>query len=122
MDIEKLLAANPAMTDIHLTEGLPLMIRVYGALKRLKEVAEPSLFAELLASYVPDKRRAEYERTGSIDSAFSLGDVRCRLHLYHSGGARRRRSVSCRSFLRWARIRIRAGSRRCRSFRMGWCW
>lgn len=28
MDIEKLLAANPAMTDIHLTEGLPLMIRV----------------------------------------------------------------------------------------------
>ena len=87
MDIEKLLAANPAMTDIHLTEGLPLMIRVYGAMKRLKEVAEPSLFAELLASYVPDKQRAEYERTGSIDSAFSLGDVRCRLHLYHSGGA-----------------------------------
>ena len=34
MDIEKLLVANPAMTDIHLTEGLPLMIRVYGALKK----------------------------------------------------------------------------------------
>ena len=38
MDIEKLLAANPAMTDIHLTEGLPLMIRVYGALKKMKEI------------------------------------------------------------------------------------
>lgn len=55
MDIEKLLAANPAMTDIHLTEGLPLMIRVYGALKKMKEIAEPQLFAELISSYVPPR-------------------------------------------------------------------
>ena len=86
MDIEKLLAANPAMTDIHLTEGLPLMIRVYGALKRMKEIAEPQLFAELISSYVPPDRQAAYQRTGSADSAFSLGNVRCRLHLYRSGG------------------------------------
>lgn len=87
MDIEKLLAANPAMTDIHLTEGLPLMIRVYGALKKMKEIAEPQLFAELIASYVPPDRQAAYQRTGSADSAFSLGNVRCRLHLYRSGDA-----------------------------------
>ncbi len=86
MDIEKLLAANPAMTDIHLTEGLPLMIRVYGALKKMKEIAEPQLFAELISSYVPEDRQAAYQRTGSADSAFSLGNVRCRLHLYRSGG------------------------------------
>ena len=86
MDIEKLLAANPAMTDIHLTEGLPLMIRVYGALKKMKEIAEPQLFAELISSYVPPDRQAAYQRTGSADSAFSLGNVRCRLHLYRSGG------------------------------------
>ena len=85
MDIEKLLAANPAMTDIHLTEGLPLMIRVYGALKKMKEIAEPQLFAELISSYVPPDRQAAYQRTGSADSAFSLGNVRCRLHLYRSG-------------------------------------
>ena len=75
MDIEKLLAANPAMTDIHLTEGLPLMIRVYGALKKMKEIAEPQLFAELISSYVPPDRQAAYQRTGSADSAFSLGNV-----------------------------------------------
>ena len=86
MDIEKLLAANPAMTDIHLTGGLPLMIRVYGALKKMKEIAEPALFEELISSYVPKERQAEYQRTGSADSAFSLGNVRCRLHLYRSGG------------------------------------
>lgn len=86
MDIEKLLAANPAMTDIHLTEGLPLMIRVYGALKKMKEIAEPQLFSELISSYVPPDRQAAYQRTGSADSAFSLGNVRCRLHLYRSGG------------------------------------
>lgn len=86
MDIEKLLVANPAMTDIHLTEGWPLMIRVYGALKKLKEIAEPALFEELVSAYVPEARQAEYQRTGSIDCAFSLGNIRCRLHLYHSGG------------------------------------
>ena len=113
MDIEKLLAANPAMTDIHLTEGLPLMIRVYGALKKMKEIAEPQLFAELISSYVPPDRQAAYQRTGSADSAFSLGNVRCRLHLY------RRRSVSCRSFLCSARIPTGRGWRRYRSFRTG---
>ena len=116
MDIEKLLAANPAMTDIHLTEGLPLMIRVYGALKKMKEIAEPQLFAELISSYVPPDRQAAYQRTGSADSAFSLGNVRCRLHLYRSGGLA---SVSCRSFLCLARIPTGRGWRRYRSFRTG---
>ena len=115
MDIEKLLAANPAMTDIHLTEGLPLMIRVYGALKKMKEIAEPQLFAELISSYVPEDRQAAYQRTGSADSAFSLGNVRCRLHLYRSGGL----AASCRSFLCSARIPTGRGWRRYRSFRTG---
>lgn len=107
MDIEKLLAANPAMTDIHLTEGLPLMIRVYGALKKMKEIAEPQLFAELISSYVPEDRQAAYQRTGSADSAFSLGNVRCRLHLYRS----------CRTGLSSSRaLREAARVRRWRAF------
>ena len=116
MDIEKLLAANPAMTDIHLTEGLPLMIRVYGALKKMKEIAEPQLFAELISSYVPPDRQAAYQRTGSADSAFSLGNIRCRLHLYRSGGLA---SAAIRSFLCSARIPTGRGWRRYRSFRTG---
>ena len=114
MDIEKLLAANPAMTDIHLTEGLPLMIRVYGALKKMKEIAEPQLFAELISSYVPPDRQAAYQRTGSADSAFSLGNVRCRLHLYRSGGLA---SAAIRTGLSSSRaLREAARVRRWRAF------
>ena len=37
MDMEKMITAYPAMTDIHVTEGEPVSIRVYGGLKKLKE-------------------------------------------------------------------------------------
>ena len=33
MDMEKMITAYPAMTDIHVTEGEPVSIRVYGSLK-----------------------------------------------------------------------------------------
>lgn len=88
MDIEKLVASYPAMTDIHLTEESPIMIRLYGNLKKLKEVAEPSLFDDLLAKYVPEERKMALQEIGACDSAFSVGTLRCRLHLYRSNGKR----------------------------------
>ena len=113
MDIEKLLAANPAMTDIHLTEGLPLMIRVYGALKKMKEIAEPQLFAELISSYVPPDRQAAYQRTVRFLWEMSAAVCICiAAAVWH-----RRRSAFCRSFLCLARILTGRGWRRYRSFR-----
>lgn len=88
MDIEKLVASYPAMTDIHLTEESPIMIRLYGNLKKLKEVAAPALFDDVLAQYVPEERKLLWQETGACDSAFSVGTLRCRLHLYRSNGKR----------------------------------
>lgn len=42
MDMEKMITAYPAMTDIHVTEGEQVSIRVYGSLKKLKEKGEDS--------------------------------------------------------------------------------
>ena len=88
MDIEKLVASYPAMTDIHLTEESPIMIRLYGNLKKLKEIANPTLFDDLLDQYVPEARKVIWQETGACDSAFSVGTLRCRLHLYRSNGKR----------------------------------
>ena len=88
MDIEKLVASYPAMTDIHLTEESPIMIRLYGNLKKLKEIANPTLFDDLLDQYVPEARKVVWQETGACDSAFSVGTLRCRLHLYRSNGKR----------------------------------
>lgn len=44
MDMEKMITAYPAMTDIHVTEGEPVSIRVYGSLKKLKEKGGRFLF------------------------------------------------------------------------------
>ena len=88
MDIEKLVASYPAMTDIHLTEESPIMIRLYGNLKKLKEIADPTLFDDLLDQYVPEARKVVWQETGACDSAFSVGTLRCRLHLYRSNGKR----------------------------------
>ena len=88
MDIEKLAASYPAMTDIHLTEESPVMIRLYGNLKKMKETADASLLDDLMARYVSEERKLLFQETGACDSAFSLGTLRCRLHLYRSNGKR----------------------------------
>lgn len=41
MDIEKLIGDNPAITDIHVTEGEPVTIRLYGSLKQAAEGKGP---------------------------------------------------------------------------------
>lgn len=119
MDIEKLLSANPAMTDIHLTEGLPLMIRVYGALKKMKEIAEPQLLqSSSLPMCLPiDRRRISGQEARTVRFLWEMSAAVCiciAAAVWH-----RRRSASCRSFLCSARIPTGRGWRRYRSFRTG---
>ncbi len=86
MDIEKLAASYPAMTDIHVTEGEPVVIRLYGALKKLRETVDAAAMDALLDAYVPEEKRSA--GPGALDAAFSVGALRCRLHVYQSGGRR----------------------------------
>lgn len=86
MDIEKLIAAYPSMTDIHLTEDQPVTIRVYGELKVLKEYPQKTWFDEFFHSYLSEDKKKQFAQEGACDSSFSVGSIRCRLHLYQSGG------------------------------------
>ncbi len=86
MDIEKIIAAHPGVTDIHWSEEQPVMIRLQGNLKKCKEMVHHEDFEALFQSYVSEARQKLFQTTGACDSAFSLGPWRCRLHLYQSEG------------------------------------
>lgn len=86
MEIEKWILANGSMTDIHLTEGEPVVIRQNGNLRKMKEMADISLFHELFEKYLSPSKKAEFGEKGSCDGAFSVGNTRIRLHIYQSFG------------------------------------
>ena len=76
----------PNLTDVHATQDEPLMIRAGGALKKLRETAGEDFFTALFTSYVNEDRMTAYKKEGALDTAFSLGNTRFRLHIYKSGG------------------------------------
>ena len=78
-----LLAAHPAATDVHLTEGGPAYLREEGTLRPAGDL--PDLFPAL-EELLPPAKRALWEHGGAGDGAFALSGVRCRLHLYRAGG------------------------------------
>lgn len=86
MNIEKIMTAYPAMTDIHVTEGETVSIRVYGGLKKLKETADNDFFASLFHDFLGAEKEEEWERRGSCDGGGTIGSCRLRIHLYHSFG------------------------------------
>lgn len=86
MDIEKLMTAYPSMTDIHVTEGAPISIRLYGSLKKLKETADAAFFASLFQDFLGEEKEKEWEQRGSCDGSASLGSCRIRIHVYRSFG------------------------------------
>lgn len=93
MDIEKLAASYPAMTDIHVTEGEAVVIRLYGALKKLKEIVDTADLDAFLESTLSPEMQEALRTGGACDAAFSAGTLRCRLHAYKAGG---RRAVAIR--------------------------
>lgn len=86
MDIEKLMTTYPLMTDIHVTEGAPISIRLYGSLKKLKEIADAAFFTALFHDFLGKEKEKEWEQRGSCDGSASLGGSRIRIHVYRSFG------------------------------------
>ncbi len=81
-----LLSDFPSATDIHLTEGMPVALRVEGDLVRVAVDGGAVLAAlrELLGERVEES----LSRRGAYDGAVSVGAVRCRVHWYRAGGNR----------------------------------
>lgn len=77
MDITQLLAfvmQNDA-SDLHLSGGSPPIVRVYGALKRLKaDVLTNESIRGMLYSIMTDEQRSEFEKDLELDFAISFGE------------------------------------------------
>ena len=87
MDINELLAyaVKNKASDLHLSSGLPAMIRVDGDLRRLSLPAlENQQLAELLYSTMSDVQRRDFEANLEIDYSYEVkGLARFRVNCFH---------------------------------------
>ena len=92
MDITELLAycVKQKASDLHLSAGLPPMIRVDGELSRMNApVMNHKEVRILVYNIMNDKQRRDYEALLEVDFAFELaGLARCRVNAFnHNRGA-----------------------------------
>lgn len=78
------------ITDIHMTAGKPALIRSEGLLMPGGWIPSGEDLAFFLQPFLSKEKQTCLIRTGSCDTAFSSGSVRCRLHIYRSGTDHRR--------------------------------
>lgn len=87
MDIEKLIldAASRGASDIHLTVGLPAVLRIDGALTDCDGgVLTQVELEEATLALAGERELDELRRTGETDFAATIGDsVRLRCNIYH---------------------------------------
>jgi twitching motility protein PilT len=77
-------------SDLHLTSGLPPMIRVHGELRRLRDyrLLEPKDLQELLYSMLTQKQREIFEENLELDISYSLpGQGRFRVNIFQQRDA-----------------------------------
>ncbi|MDY6084911.1 MAG: ATPase, T2SS/T4P/T4SS family [Dialister sp.] len=84
--LEAIVEKFPRLTDIHITEGAPILIRESGALLSSDFMAETGLFSELAKQYILPERMKELAKKGGCDASFTLQGLRCRMHIYRAGG------------------------------------
>ena len=87
MDITELLAfaVKNNASDLHLSSGLPPMIRVDGDIRRLTLPAtDTAQLQELLYSTMSDQQRRDYEANLEVDYSYAVqGLARFRVNCYH---------------------------------------
>lgn len=87
MDITELLAfgAKQGASDLHLSAGLPPMIRVDGDIRRINLPAmEHKQVHELIYDIMNDKQRKDYEEFLETDFSFDVpGIARFRVNAFH---------------------------------------
>ncbi len=75
------------MTDLHVTEGSPVMIRVQGNLKKLRDMGDSAFFDSFLSS-MNERQQKDWEKKGALDFSLTTKEGRLRIHIYRAGGKR----------------------------------
>ena len=90
MDIAELLAysVKNKASDLHLSSGLPPMIRVDGDIRRLNVPALGNMqLTELIYSVMSDHQRRDFEHDLEVDFSYEVpGLARFRVNCFHKDG------------------------------------
>ena len=78
MDLSELLAfsVKNGASDIHISSGLPPLIRIDGDIRRVKvDPLSPNLVHDMIYDIMQDSQRKEFEKHWEIDFAFEIPNV-----------------------------------------------
>src|SRR5690349_24984690 len=93
MDITQLLAfsVKNKASDLHLSAGLPPMIRVHGDARRINvDPLEPKQVHDMVYDIMNDSQRKAYEETPECDFSVEIqGLARCRVNAFNQNRAAR---------------------------------
>jgi len=86
MNLDSLIssAAEAGASDLHLEPGLPMALRIRGALRVSGEPVAPGLLMEFARRLVGEDQWAEFVERRSFDLSRTIGGVRCRINILHS--------------------------------------
>ncbi len=76
-------------SDLHLTAGVPPMLRIDGRLvPTTYQPLTPELCKKLIYSVLTDKQREQFERTNELDISFGIKDIgRIRMNVFRQRGS-----------------------------------
>lgn len=86
MNLDSLIssAAEAGASDLHLEPGLPVALRVRGALRVSGEPVAPGLLTEFARRLVGEDQWTAFVDRRSFDLSRTIGGVRCRVNILHT--------------------------------------
>jgi twitching motility protein PilT len=127
MDITQLLAfsVKNKASDLHLSAGLPPMIRVHGDVRRINvDALEHKQVHDMVYDIMNDAQRKHYEDTLECDFSFEIqGLARFRVNAFNQnrGAGAVFRTIPSK-ILTLEQLNAPRCSPSCRSSRAAWCW
>lgn len=86
MDLNALIesAANNGASDLHLEAGMPVAMRIRGALRIAGEPIAPKELTGFAQQLLGDEQWPVFVERRSFDLSRTLGGVRCRINIFHT--------------------------------------
>jgi twitching motility protein PilT len=86
MDLNSLIesAASNGASDVHLEPGMPVALRIRGALRITGEPIAPKLLSEMARGLLGEGQWPVFVERHSFDMSRTIAGVRCRINIFHT--------------------------------------
>lgn len=86
MNLDSLIesAAGSGASDLHLEAGMPVALRIRGALRVTGEPVAPGLLMEFARRLIGEDQWADFVNRRSFDLSRTISGVRCRINILHT--------------------------------------